>query len=46
MKILLDVGVDVIASFKKIQALTSDRSLVLKAIQGSTLLEVNIACVE
>lgn len=35
------VGVDVIASFKKMQSLTTDKSLVLKAIKSSSMLELS-----
>lgn len=35
-----DVAIDVIASFKKIKALTLERALILKAIQNSSIVEV------
>ena len=40
MSYCTDIGVDVIASFKKMQSLTTDKSLVLKAIKSSSMLEV------
>jgi len=35
------VEVEVIASFKKMQSLTMDRSLIVKAMQHSSLVEVS-----
>ena len=37
-----DVAVDIIADFKKMRSLTVDRSLILKAIQNSSLVEVRM----
>jgi len=35
-----DIPVDVIASFKKMKSLSTNRTLILKAIKSSTLVEV------
>ena len=40
--IIIDVAVDVIASFNKMKAFTPDLNLITQAIQNSTLLEVSI----